>query len=160
MNIFDIFYWSLLLSPERIFYIVVVNYNPHIITKFFPKNEVRFISKMCLFFKMYQLSIFYLYFITYGIHLNFNLLGTLLILKGQLLNLYCFYLLKEEGIFYGNQYNKQLPWITTFPYNVIQNPQYVGVVISIWGMWFNTTDPYTIPMISSVLYYIGGKVEF
>jgi protein-S-isoprenylcysteine O-methyltransferase Ste14 len=138
----------------------MVNYNPQVVTKFFHKNEVRFISTMCLFFKMYQAGIFYLYFITYGIHLNFNLLGTLLILKGQLLNLYCFYLLKEEGIFYGNQYNKQLPWITTFPYNVIQNPQYVGVVISIWGMWFNTTDPYTIPMISSVLYYIGGKVEF
>ena len=115
---------------------------------------------MCLFFKMYQLSIFYLYFVNYDIHLNFSLLGILLILKGQLLNLYCFYLLKEEGILYGNQFNKQLPWITTFPYNVMQNPQYIGVVISIWGMWFNTTDPYTISMISSVLYYIGAKVEF
>jgi methylene-fatty-acyl-phospholipid synthase len=159
MNIIDIFYWSLLLSPERIFYIVV-NYNPHVVTKLFHKNEVRFISRMCLFFKMYQAGIFYLYFVNYDIHLNFSLLGTLLILKGQLLNLYCFYLLKEEGIFYGNQFNKQLPWITTFPYNVMQNPQYIGVIISIWGMWFNTTDPYTIPMISSVLYYIGAKVEF
>ena len=64
MNILDILYWSLLLSPERNFYIVV-NYNPHIVTKFFPKNEVRFISTMCLFFKMYQLSIFYLYFINF-----------------------------------------------------------------------------------------------
>lgn len=160
MNIIDIFYWFLLLSPERIFYIVVVNYNPHIVTNFFPKNEVRFISNMCLFFKMYQMGIFYLYFISYGIHLNFSLLGILLILKGQLLNLYCFYLLKEDGIFYGNQFNKQLPWITTFPYNIMQNPQFFGVVLSIWGIWFNTTDPYTIPMISSILYYIGAKIEF
>ena len=159
MNIFDILYWSLLLSPERIFYIMV-NYNPQVVTKFFHKNEVRFISTMCLFFKMYQAGIFYLYFVKYDINFKFSLLGTLLILKGQLLNLYCFYLLKEEGIFFGNQYNKKLPWITTFPYNVMQNPQYIGVIISIWGMWFNTTDPYTISMISSVLYYIGGKVEF
>jgi methylene-fatty-acyl-phospholipid synthase len=87
-------------------------------------------------------------------------LGTLLILKGQLLNLYCFYLLKEEGIFYGNQYNKKLLWITSFPYNILNNPQYLGVVISIWGLWFNTTDPYTIPILSSVLYYMGAKIEF
>ena len=152
-------YWSLLLSPERIFYVVVC-YNPDIITKFFPKNEVRFISKMCLFFKMYQLSIFYLYFISYDVNLKFSLLGTFLFLKGQLLNLYCFYLLKEEGILYGNKYNKNLPWIKLFPYNILNNPQFVGVVISIWGMWFNTTDPYTIPMISSVLYYMGAKIEF
>ena len=63
MNIFDILYWSLLLSPERIFYVVVC-YNPDIITKFFPKNEVRFISKMCLVFKFTNLN-FYLKIITF-----------------------------------------------------------------------------------------------
>src|SRR5215471_13609260 len=61
--------------------------------------------------------------------------GTL-ILVGQALNFSVFYRLGARGVFYGNKYGYEIPWVRGFPFSVLTHPQYVGAVCSIWGFFF------------------------
>ena len=69
----------------------------------------------------------------YIINLNFFTSKLFLILIGQLLNLTVYKKLGMEGVYYGSKFNRKLPMITSFPYNVMSNPQYVGCVLTQYG---------------------------
>ncbi|KAK7255107.1 hypothetical protein RIF29_28510 [Crotalaria pallida] len=50
---------------------------------------------------------------------------------GQFLNFRVYQLLGEAGTYYGVRFGKTIPWVTEFPFGVIQDPQYVGSIMSL-----------------------------
>ncbi|KAK6153782.1 hypothetical protein DH2020_013421 [Rehmannia glutinosa] len=40
-------------------------------------------------------------------------------------------LLGESGTYYGVRFGKTIPWVTEFPFGVINDPQYVGSILSL-----------------------------
>ncbi|KAL7162139.1 hypothetical protein ACSBR2_042587 [Camellia fascicularis] len=54
-----------------------------------------------------------------------------LFLFGQFLNFRVYQLLGESGTYYGVRFGKNIPWVTEFPFGVINDPQYVGSILSL-----------------------------
>lgn len=54
-----------------------------------------------------------------------------LFLFGQFLNFRVYQLLGESGTYYGVRFGKNIPWVTEFPFGVINDPQYVGSIMSL-----------------------------
>ncbi|KAF4356039.1 hypothetical protein F8388_026042 [Cannabis sativa] len=54
-----------------------------------------------------------------------------LIAFGQFLNFRVYQLLGESGTYYGVRFGKKIPWVTEFPFGYIQDPQYVGSIMSL-----------------------------
>ena len=90
-------------------------------------------------------------------------LGGALLAVGQILNVSVFYRLGKVGVFYGNKFGYTLPWCRAFPFSLLQHPQYVGTVLSIWGffliMRFPHGDWYLVPAIETVYYVLGAYFE-
>lgn len=40
-------------------------------------------------------------------------------------------LLGESGTYYGVRFGKNIPWVTEFPFGYIEDPQYVGSMLSL-----------------------------
>lgn len=38
------------------------------------------------------------------------------------------------GVYYGFKLGHEVPWVEGFPFNVVSHPQYVGAVLSVWGV--------------------------
>jgi methylene-fatty-acyl-phospholipid synthase len=52
-------------------------------------------------------------------------------LFGQLLNYKVYEKLGYQGVYYGFKFGYKIPWITTFPYNILNNPQYIGCQLTL-----------------------------
>jgi methylene-fatty-acyl-phospholipid synthase len=89
--------------------------------------------------------------------------GALLIGAGQALNLGVFYRLGSAGVFYGNRFGYAVPWCDAFPFSVTAHPQYVGTVLTIWGVFlvarFPHDDWFALPALESVYYFVGARLE-
>lgn len=65
-----------------------------------------------------------------------------LICFGQLLNVATYRALGKAGVYYGFKLGRKIPWVTSFPFNIgLSHPQYVGSVLTIWGIFALTTTP-------------------
>jgi methylene-fatty-acyl-phospholipid synthase len=53
---------------------------------------------------------------------------------GQALNIGIFRAIGHVGVYYGFKLGHKVPWVEGFPFNVVSHPQYVGAVLSIWGV--------------------------
>lgn len=92
-----------------------------------------------------------------------------LLTMGQVLNGSCFRALGVDGIYYGVKFGKKIPWCRHWPYGgngSIPHPQYVGCVLTIWGMILAVCTPahYTRGALGlgtfwSILYVLSGIVE-
>ncbi|KAL5574466.1 hypothetical protein UlMin_016165 [Ulmus minor] len=56
-----------------------------------------------------------------------------LIAFGQFLNFRVYQLLGESGTYYGVRFGKNVPWVTEFPFGFIQDPQYIGSILSLFA---------------------------
>lgn len=170
----------LLLSLEKITYMYVYNH-PRKFQAFCKQylyhkwSEVNCLGYLLIMFKIIQISVFMYWWNVTGsmnelfqgwaglIKPNF-LIGSLLILAGQYLNLSVFYRLGNLGVLYGKQFGYEIPWATQFPFSVIKHPQYIGTVISIWGCFiainFSYEYWYAIPALETILYILGAEQEF
>ncbi|XP_073271062.1 phosphatidyl-N-methylethanolamine N-methyltransferase-like [Primulina huaijiensis] len=54
-----------------------------------------------------------------------------LFIVGQFLNFRVYQLLGESGTYYGVRFGKSIPWVTEFPFGVINDPQYIGSIVSL-----------------------------
>jgi hypothetical protein len=81
------------------------------------------------------LELFFLAWVLYGYEISwrFSSFKMLFIIGGQILNLSVYDQLGLEGVYYGSQF-KKLPMITSFPYTICSNPQYVGCVLTYYGI--------------------------
>jgi hypothetical protein len=90
-------------------------------------------------------------------------LGAAMILLGQVLNASVFYRLGNLGVFYGNRFGYQVPWSRQFPFSLLEHPQYVGALLSIWGLFlmirFPHDDWFIIPLLETVYYAFGARIE-
>jgi phosphatidyl-N-methylethanolamine N-methyltransferase len=64
-----------------------------------------------------------------------RIIGTCMIMFGQILNIMVYQKLGNIGVYYGNKLGHTTPWITSFPYNVIKHPQYIGCCLTLWGLY-------------------------
>jgi phosphatidyl-N-methylethanolamine N-methyltransferase len=89
--------------------------------------------------------------------------GAMLIALGQTFNFGVFYRLGTVGVFYGNRFGHEVEWCREFPFSILDHPQYVGALLSIWGffiaMRYPASDWYLLPVLETVYYAIGGWLE-
>eukprot|EP00456_Euglypha_rotunda_P023597 TRINITY_DN19544_c0_g1_i8.p1 TRINITY_DN19544_c0_g1~~TRINITY_DN19544_c0_g1_i8.p1 ORF type:complete len:154 (-),score=3.32 TRINITY_DN19544_c0_g1_i8:82-543(-) len=92
-------------------------------------------------FKVIQFLAFAWWYSTTGDLVKFNemhifrwLVGLLLVGFGQLLNISIYQAIGKAGVYYGTRLGVKVPWCTGFPFNFIAHPQYVGAVVSWWGI--------------------------
>jgi len=88
---------------------------------------------------------------------NLNIFKLFLIIFGQSLNLIVYNKLGFSGVYYGNKLGLDTIWIYTYPYNIFENPQYLGCVLTLCGMYGIIDLPYI--LYSSMLYYITIRIE-
>jgi len=90
-------------------------------------------------------------------------MGGALIAAGQILNVGVFYRLGKVGVFYGDKFGYAVPWCQKFPFSLLDHPQYVGTLLSIWGffvvMRFPHDDWYLLPALETVYYGSGAYFE-
>ncbi len=89
--------------------------------------------------------------------------GMALIAVGQVLNLGVFYRLGATGVFYGNRFGHELDWCRKFPFSLLDHPQYVGAVLSIWGFFLAMRFPHPdwlfLPALETAYYALGAWFE-
>jgi phosphatidyl-N-methylethanolamine N-methyltransferase len=90
-------------------------------------------------------------------------IGVTLFVVGQILNFSVFYRLGTVGVFYGNRFGRDVPWCNEFPFSLMDHPQYVGALLSIWGFFLAAQFPnptwYSIPILETVYYAVGAYLE-
>jgi methylene-fatty-acyl-phospholipid synthase len=89
--------------------------------------------------------------------------GGALLLAGQTLNWSVFYRLGAVGVFYGDRLGHDVRWCRAFPFSVCAHPQYVGAVLSIWGLFLAVRFPHDdwllIPALETAYYAISTYLE-
>lgn len=97
----------------------------------------------------------------FNVDLPVLLLGIFLIVIGQGLNVAVFNALGGIGVYYGYEFGYAVKMVTCFPYNVswISDPQYIGVVMTIWGIYLvaGATD-FSVPLLETFWYGMSMKV--
>jgi phosphatidyl-N-methylethanolamine N-methyltransferase len=75
-------------------------------------------------------------------------------------NVCVFYRLGNIGVFYGNH---EVPWNHRFPFSIIDHPQYVGALLTIWGFFlvarFPRDDWLFLPVLEPAYYFAGAYFE-
>jgi hypothetical protein len=122
-------------------------------------------------FKVLQVSVFFLWCYVYGQGSLWRFdggiasiaLGGILVTAGQALNISVFRRLGNFGVFYGNKFGYHVPWCREFPFSLLEHPQYVGALLSIWGffviMRFPHADWYMLPTLETIYYAVGARFE-
>eukprot|EP00878_Enallax_costatus_P008331 GHUV01008709.1.p2 GENE.GHUV01008709.1~~GHUV01008709.1.p2 ORF type:complete len:196 (+),score=8.20 GHUV01008709.1:519-1106(+) len=119
-------------------------FKPKAWMRMFPKNPVDAFATAGLVGKVLQFTTVLLWFSSLhssGLCLDKSqitlvqfLAFLLLVGYGQSLNVGIFQAIGHDGVYYGFKLGKQIPWVTGWPFDTVSHPQYVGSVLSIWGM--------------------------
>jgi methylene-fatty-acyl-phospholipid synthase len=89
----------------------------------------------------------------------------LLVGYGQALNVGIFQAIGHEGVYYGFKLGHTIPWVNGWPFNAVQHPQYVGSVLTVWGvialMWSQVAPAHLILLgvYWTSLYVVTGLQE-
>lgn len=90
-------------------------------------------------------------------------LGCALGAFGQILNFSVFCRLGRTGTFYGVRFGRDVPWVRGFPFSILDHPQYVGTVASIWALFLLTRFPepdwIVLPLLETVYYVLSARFE-
>lgn len=60
---------------------------------------------------------------------------------GQILNISVMTALGRPGVYYGCKLGKEIPWYHGFPFTVTSHPQYIGSILSTWGIVLLLSTP-------------------
>lgn len=89
--------------------------------------------------------------------------AAVLILAGQVLNVSVFYRLGRIGVSFGDGLGYRLPWCRSFPFSLLSHPQYVGDVMTIWGIFLAMRFPHAdwsaLPILETAYYVVGAVLE-
>lgn len=168
---------AFLLAIERVSYVLVWRY-PEKFQAWVQSSKtaskadpVDALKRLFLLFKFIQIGVFAAWIIGFSDHfpplptaaLPWLLLGAALILVGQVLNFGVFWRLGKVGVFYGNKLGHEVPWVKGFPFSLVPHPQYVGTLMSIWGVFlvmrFPHPDWVVLPLISTFYYLLAMRLE-
>lgn len=86
--------------------------------------------------------------------------GLMLLFIGQVLNYFVFKALGAKGVYYGYEFGYPTARVSCFPYNLnISDPQYWGVIMSIFGVYFAVgASSFMIPFFELIWYLMSMKV--
>ena len=87
------------------------------------------IQLLYIFYNSFQNNTLYFYFN------NFIYIKFILIIFGQILNLSVYNKLGIKGVYYGNKLGYNTKWVIGFPFNICNNPQYIGSCLSYIGLY-------------------------
>ena len=93
------------------------------------------VARVSMFFRICQVGALAFTVGKYPVNMNGWIMKFIIIMVGQLLNFSVYYTLGLEGVYYGSLYNKNLPIIHGWPFNVCKDPQYVGAVLTLYGIF-------------------------
>lgn len=89
--------------------------------------------------------------------------GAAMAIVGQALNVAVFHRLGHDGVFYGVRFGREVPWCREFPFSVLDHPQYVGTLLTIWGFFVATRYPHpdwlVLPLLETAFYWLGARYE-
>jgi methylene-fatty-acyl-phospholipid synthase len=92
-----------------------------------------------------------------------TIVGIACIIVGQNLSNSVFRALGRVGVFYGGQFGRAVPHVTGYPFSMFRHPQYVGAVLTIWGVLlilrFPHSDWWALPALETVYYAVGARLE-
>lgn len=83
----------------------------------------------------------------------------LLFAAGQYLNVRAYQLLGESGIYYGNRFGKNIPWVSEFPYGTIKDPQYWGSILSLIGVTCWVPWQWVLPWIAGYFFMVRNPAK-
>ena len=156
----------------HIYYAFIWNYPSQFINftnKLKKKSNIFNYNDFSLYFMYYtsislkQLQLFLILYNSYqnntlsNYFINFSYIKFLLILFGQTLNMGVYNKLGIKGVYYGNKLGYNTKWVVDFPYNICNNPQYVGSCLSYIGL-YGICDIYYILYIN-FLYIASSYIE-
>ena len=151
-------------SLTHILYFFIWNYTDKYIkfSYYLRTSPIFLMTLLSLLQKLIQISLIINYSIQNNTLIpyvsNFNIYNFILITIGQILNISVYYKIGIIGVYYGNKLGYNLPWITTFPYNIgINNPQYIGCILTLFGLYPLLSIEYII--YASSLYQITSFIE-
>jgi phosphatidyl-N-methylethanolamine N-methyltransferase len=134
-------------------------------------GPVEVVGFLFLGFKLVQLTTFAIWFERHRTEAiwpppggpDVLLAGLALIVIGQTLTLSAFARLGRIGVFYGRLFGHARVTCRAFPYSLMAHPQYVGAVLSIWGLFvlmrYPGFDWYFLPTLETAFYIVGGWLE-
>jgi methylene-fatty-acyl-phospholipid synthase len=165
------------LSFERVCYVWIAR-SPHAFRTWCARPSVAWLGEPvavvgALFcaFKFVQLAVFagWCYAHGHGSLLPANCdvvvlaMGGALLVAGQVLNAAVFYRLGAVGVFFGARLGHEIPWCRAFPFSVFSHPQYVGAVLSIWGLFLVVRFPHDdwslLPALETLYYSLSMVLE-
>ncbi len=165
---------ALLLGLERLFYLWAWN-RPQRFMAWCDRTKrgapVDVLERGMVFFKLLQAAVFLGWCLLRAPGLMWPgsgglgaaLAGLGLILVGQFLNYSVFRRLGRVGVFYGIRFGLRVPWCTDFPFSLLKHPQYVGALLSIWGLFllirFPHSDWFFLPALGTLYYTAGALPE-
>lgn len=167
---------AVLLSFERICYVWICH-RPDlfraaagVVVRTAAADPLPFVSRLFWAFKTIQIGVFAAWCWWFGgpawlddRPAGFVAIGAAMIAAGQVLNAGVFYRLGATGVFYGSSFGYAVPWQREFPFSFFRHPQYVGVVTSIWGLFFLLRFPhgdwFVLPVLETLYYGIGARLE-
>ncbi len=89
--------------------------------------------------------------------------GGVLMIAGQILSTLVFYRFVRVGIFFGDRLGYEVLWCHAFPFSLLAHPQYVGAVMTIWGVFLVTRFPHDdwllLPALEIAYYVLGACLE-
>jgi len=175
-------YWMLvtavaLLSLERIAYVAISRRpeawrracNRHPLAAL--GDPVSAVARLFTLFKLLQIGVFATWFVVFShswlplptAPLPTLVAGVGLLLVGQALNAAVFRRLGRTAVFFGGELGHPVPRVTAFPFSLLPHPQYLGAVLSIWGLFlamrFPHSDWWWLPAIETLLYGVGARYE-
>jgi phosphatidyl-N-methylethanolamine N-methyltransferase len=90
-------------------------------------------------------------------------LASALIVAGQVFVIATFYRLGRVGVFFGDRLGYRVERCREFPFSVLAHPQYVGTIVTVWGLFFAMRFPqddwYGLPVLETVYYAAGAWLE-
>lgn len=90
--------------------------------------------------------------------------GVVLVAIGQVLNVSIYQAIGSVGVHYGRELGHDVPWCEGWPFTVLSNPQYIGVVLTFWGIYMMLSPTwwdvewYAIPLVISFWYAMSMNV--
>lgn len=95
-----------------------------------------------------------------------GVLGTALVVLGQILNVGAYTAIGKVGIYYGFKLGHTVPWCTSFPFNFVPHPQYMGACTTVWGIFLLAASPahwdaglFWVGLIWNAFYVVSGAIE-
>ena len=184
MYIINLLLLFIILSLEHIGYALIWN-NPNLILRRVnnPNKAIDLIEQFLISQKIIQIiaiilfmyNFYRLNMLQFSNKIKYTLLiiGIILCILGQLLNISVYKTIGRNGVYYGNHFGLSIPWVNTFPYNnkYIKHPQYIGATFFWIGacliVYSFISDKSIIVQNSIILiaifqiinYYIMSKIE-